>query len=42
MKIFTGSEKGPLMAYSPYTRDTSKLLNSLAELKPQILAIMHG
>jgi len=35
-------EKGPLMTYTPYTRDTSKLLSSLAELKPKTLAIMHG
>jgi hypothetical protein len=35
-------EKGPLMQYTPYTHNTSKLLNSLAELKPKTLAIMHG
>ena len=35
-------EKGPLMAYTPYTRDTSKLLSSLAELKPKTLATMHS
>lgn len=35
-------EKGPLMQYTPYTNSTSKLLNSLAELKPKTLAIMHG
>jgi flavorubredoxin len=35
-------EKGPLLQYSPYTQYTSKLLNTLAELKPKTLAIMHG
>ena len=35
-------EKGPLMGYTPYTNNTSKLLNSLAELKPKTLATMHG
>jgi flavorubredoxin len=35
-------EKGPLLQYTPYTQNTPKLLNSLAELKPKTLAIMHG
>lgn len=35
-------EKGPLMEYTPYTHNTSKLLYSLAELKPKTLATMHG
>ena len=35
-------EKGPLMEYTPYTDKTSNLLNSLAELQPKTLAIMHG
>jgi flavorubredoxin len=35
-------EKGPLMGYTPYTNNTSKLLNSLAELNPKTLATMHG
>jgi flavorubredoxin len=35
-------EKGPLMGYTPYTNNTSKLLNTLAELKPKTLAVMHG
>jgi len=35
-------EKGPLMEYTPYTNNTSKLLNSLAELQPKTLAAMHG
>jgi flavorubredoxin len=35
-------EKGPLMGYTPYTNNTSRLLNTLAELKPKTLAIMHG
>jgi flavorubredoxin len=35
-------EKGPLMEYTPYTHNTPKLLNSLAELNPKTLATMHG
>jgi len=35
-------EKGPLMGYTPYTNNTSKLLNTLAELNPKTLATMHG
>jgi len=35
-------EQGPLMEYSPYTNNTPKLLNTLAELKPKTLATMHG
>lgn len=35
-------EKGPLMGYTPYTANTSKLLNKLAELNPKTLATMHG
>ncbi len=35
-------EKGPLMAYTPYSHNTPILLNSLAELQPKTLATMHG
>lgn len=35
-------EKGPLMEYTPYTHNTPKLLNLLADLQPKTLAIMHG
>jgi flavorubredoxin len=35
-------EKGPLMGYTPYTHNTPKLLNLLAELQPITLATMHG
>ncbi|MBT8324091.1 MAG: MBL fold metallo-hydrolase [Winogradskyella sp.] len=35
-------EQGPLMEYSPYTGNTSKILYSLADLKPKTLATMHG
>ncbi|WP_035615016.1 MBL fold metallo-hydrolase [Haloferula sp. BvORR071] len=33
---------GPLSGYMPYTRRTAGVLNSLAELKPETLAVMHG
>ncbi|MBT8181517.1 MAG: MBL fold metallo-hydrolase [Eudoraea sp.] len=35
-------EQGPLMEYTPYTHHTSKILYSLADLKPKTLATMHG
>jgi flavorubredoxin len=35
-------EQGPLMEYSPYTLQTPKILNTLAELQPKTLATMHG
>jgi hypothetical protein len=35
-------EQGPLAGYMPYTRQTEGVLCSLADLKPETLAIMHG
>jgi flavorubredoxin len=35
-------ESGPLMDYAPYTANTPKLLNQLADLNPRTLATMHG
>ncbi|MCE9555984.1 MAG: MBL fold metallo-hydrolase [Planctomycetes bacterium] len=35
-------QAGPLMDYMPYTTNTRPLLESLAALKPQTLATMHG
>ena len=35
-------QAGPLMDYVPYTHNTGRLLNELADLKPKTLAIMHG
>ena len=35
-------ESGPLMDYTPYTANTPKLLNKLADLDPVTLATMHG
>lgn len=35
-------QAGPLMDYVPYTAHTGRLLNQLADLNPQNLAIMHG
>jgi flavorubredoxin len=35
-------QQGPLAGYMPYTRATEGVLHSLAELKPQTLAVMHG
>ena len=35
-------QAGPLMDYQPYTRNTERLLNELAALKPKTLATMHG
>lgn len=35
-------EQGPLAGYMPYTRQTEGVLSSLAQLKPETLAVMHG
>ena len=35
-------QQGPLAGYMPYTRQTEGVLRSLADLKPETLAIMHG
>src|SRR6516162_2095606 len=35
-------EQGPLAGYMPYTRQTEGVLHSLADLKPETLAVMHG
>lgn len=37
-----GYQSGPLMDYVPYTTNTKRLLNELAELEPKKLAVMHG
>jgi flavorubredoxin len=33
---------GPLAGYMPYTPQTEGVLRSLAELRPELLAVMHG
>jgi flavorubredoxin len=35
-------EQGPLAGYMPYTRQTEGVLRSLADLKPETLAVVHG
>src|ERR1051325_6278158 len=35
-------QQGPLAGYMPYTRQTEGVLRSLAELRPETLAVMHG
>jgi flavorubredoxin len=35
-------QQGPLAGYMPYTSQTEGVLRSLAELKPETLAVMHG
>lgn len=35
-------QQGPLAGYMPYTRQTEDVLRSLADLKPETLAVMHG
>jgi flavorubredoxin len=35
-------QQGPLAGYMPYTRQTEGVLRSLAALKPESLAVMHG
>jgi flavorubredoxin len=35
-------QQGPLAGYMPYTGQTDGVLRSLADLKPETLAVMHG
>lgn len=35
-------QQGPLAAYMPYTRQTEGVLQTLADLQPRTLAVMHG
>jgi flavorubredoxin len=35
-------QAGPLAGYMPYTGQTEGVLRSLADLKPEMLAVMHG
>lgn len=35
-------QQGPLAGYMPYTRRTPGVLRALADLKPEMLAVMHG
>ena len=35
-------QQGPLAGYLPYTPQTDLLLDGLAALQPQTLALMHG
>jgi hypothetical protein len=35
-------QEGPLAGYMVYTRQTEAVLRSLADLKPETLAVMHG
>lgn len=35
-------ENGPLMGYTPYTKQTAGIIKKLKDLKPRTLATMHG
>ena len=35
-------QQGPLANYLPYTAETSRVLQRLADAKPRVLATMHG
>jgi len=41
-KAMQQMQAGPLAGYMPYVRQTEGVLRSLANLKPETLAIMHG
>ena len=41
-KAMQQMQHGPLAGYMPYTRQTEGVLRSLAGLKPEALAVMHG
>jgi hypothetical protein len=42
IKAMQQLQQGPLANYMPYTRQTEGVLRSLAGLKPETLAVMHG
>jgi flavorubredoxin len=42
VKAMQQMQQGPLAGYIPYTRQTGGVLKSLADLKPETLAVMHG
>ena len=41
-KAMQQMQQGPLAGYMPYTSQTEGVLRSLADLKPETLAVMHG
>ncbi|MBE0543542.1 MAG: MBL fold metallo-hydrolase [Verrucomicrobia bacterium] len=41
-KAMQQMQQGPLAGYMPYTCQTDGVLRTLAELKPETLAVMHG
>ncbi len=41
-KAFKMMQQGPLAGYIPYTRQTDKVLKTMAALQPETLAVMHG
>jgi flavorubredoxin len=41
-QTFLEYQQTPLANYFPYTGQTDKIMKSLADLKPQTLAAMHG
>jgi hypothetical protein len=41
-KAMQQMQQGPLAYYMPYMRQTEGVLRSLAALKPETLAVMHG
>ncbi len=41
-KAMQQMQQGPQADYLPYTRQTEGVLRSLAALKPETLAVMHG
>lgn len=41
-QTFLEYQQTPLANYFPYTKQTDKIMKSLADLKPQTLAAMHG
>jgi flavorubredoxin len=41
-QVLIENESSPFAGYMPYTQRTEPMLNALADLQPQTLAIMHG
>jgi adenosylmethionine-8-amino-7-oxononanoate aminotransferase len=40
--MLTAYEQGPMAGYLPLTPKTQEILHRLADLKPEVLATMHG
>ena len=42
MRAMSQMQQSPLASYMPFTAETKRMLSSLAQLRPETLATMHG